>query len=345
MPIQVAGRALGAVHLWRGGVSLEESPSEAATSELGSGQPLRVLRLAPRLQPGWYQLVVYGGSPLPWSSEAQSFPLFLQVGIPHLAPYLRHQRRALPFGCSFFRFPGNQTQFRLELPEPREASLWVGPYDPAAPFALRGDHGELGKDARLPVVQVFPEAREGEQGVAVCTAPGQSFTLQSATQDAPTRRWLRGAWVFVAPLGDTRDQPPAMAALAKVEENRRPVEPTLVTGQFLPLAPGSSWQRSFDLPEAVSLFLQVPEPVSLRVEVEGTSGELRLSPLALVRHGQQRVVPWPTTVELPQGLFELQLLPRQPGKVTGSLQAQSLLGKVASTLGWEKLLPLGGTVL
>jgi hypothetical protein len=345
VPIQVAGRALGAVHLWRGGVSLEESPSETATSELGSGQPLRVLRLAPRLQPGWYQLVVYGGPPLPWSSETQSFPLFLQVGVPHLPPYLRHERRALPFGCSFFRFLGNQTQFRLELPEPREASLWVGPYDPAAPFALRGDRGELAKNARLPVVQVFSEAREGEQGVAVCTAPGQSFTLQSATQDPPTRRWLRGAWVFVAPLGDTRDQPPAMAALAKVEENRRPEEPTLVTGQFLQLAPGSSWQRSFDLPEAVSLFLQVPEPVSLRVEVEGASGELRLAPLTMVPGSRPLAAPWPTTVELPQGIFELWLLPRQPGKVTVSLQAQTLLGKLASTFGLEKLLPLGGTVL
>lgn len=90
VPIQVAGRAVWHVHLWRAGEASAAASEEAETSELASGQPLRVMRLAPALQSGWYQLTVYGGTSLSWSSEQQSFPLFIQVGVPYLTPYLRH---------------------------------------------------------------------------------------------------------------------------------------------------------------------------------------------------------------------------------------------------------------
>ncbi len=339
VPIQVAGRAASHVHLWRAGEASAAATEEAEATELASGQPLRVMRLAPALQSGWYQLTVYGGTPLSWSSEQQSFPLFIQVGVPYLTPYLRHQLPASPFGCSFFRTSGDQTLFRLELPTAATASLQVGRYRPEAPLSPGQHRVSLDKTARVPAVELVTLGEEEGQSIAVCTEHPTPFVLQTGRHQLAMTATSSSYWLFLAPLGDPRDVPPVTALVTSAKDD------ALVAAQAVSLDQQTSWHRTFNLLQPVSLFLQVRERLSLRVEVEGVEGTATVAPWTTASPLRSKSAHWPASFSLEAGLYRLTLSPRTPGRAQVTLKGGSLLEGLAASLKLAPVLPEGGTVL
>ncbi|MGC8916555.1 MAG: hypothetical protein ACP5NF_06205 [Thermoanaerobaculum sp.] len=318
VPIQVAGRALAEVRLWQGGVVLVEAPVTQAQGQW-EGEPLRVLRLAPHLPPGWHLLTAYGGPPLPWSRKRDESPLFLEVGIPELAPYLRHRESTGPFGCAFFRVPGDQQALRWELPEPRDAQMYVSLFNPQNPFATESLAASMSKDTRDPVTQVrLPGLAESPAAVAVCAPQPQEFVLQTLARDPPSLSGESQAWAAVFPAGHEKDTPPATALLVSRSKEE------VVASRAITVDTKTRWERSFNLMRPVTLVLHVVEDVSLRVTVTGAEGAVQVESL-YSRERPVREKRWPATLSLPRGFFALTLTPSRPGLATVQLAAEGFL--------------------
>ena len=82
MPIQIeaAGRALGALKLWRDGRDLVALDEQTGSIASPPAHPLTSIVLTGRLPPGTYQITAYGGPPLPWTDGANDSPLYLRTG-------------------------------------------------------------------------------------------------------------------------------------------------------------------------------------------------------------------------------------------------------------------------
>ncbi len=362
VPLQVAGRALAQVRLWRNGVAGVGEKFESGEVDWGEGRPVRVLRGAPRLAPGWYLLTAYGGPPLTWSGSSQEFPLILQRGVPLLPTVVRQRFELGPFGCDVLRLPAEAATFRLELPEPRRALLEVGEAVGGNVFTPAQETASLDKDSRVPVVElayrhVPPRGGRtaptgvwsGQQGpmvaVRVCGAPGQPYLLQMLPIGDTTRFWGGGReWLSVVTAGDPRDLADTTAILVNLTSGSLEAEAVIA------LSRGASYKRRFNLVSPTKLYVRTRENLALSVKVAGVAGTASLAPAPAELAPQGLRVfsqSWPATFSLPAGLWELNLVPAAGGVGEMTLEALSAGAQLLEMTGLRGVLArlgVGGEV-
>lgn len=197
----------------------------------------------------------------------------------------------------------------------------------------------MDKSARVPALELVTLGDEEGQSIAVCTEHPTPFVLQTGRHQPEMTASNSAAWLFLAPLGDPRDLPPVTALVTSAKDD------TLVAAQAVSLDQQTSWHRTFNLLQPISLFVQLRERLSLRVEVEGVEGTATIAPWTTANPFMSRSAYWPTSFSLEAGLYRLTLSPRTPGRAQVTLKGGSLLEGLAASLGLAPVLPEGSSAL
>ncbi|MCC5810195.1 MAG: hypothetical protein JJU06_07465 [Ectothiorhodospiraceae bacterium] len=285
MTLELAGRYLDDVRLWRDGEWLTDVVPDRRRIEPESGRPLQARTVHTRLQPGIYRLTVYGGQGERWAEEAEGAPLYLRKGIPELPAYGWWQHRTSPFGVDRWRVNTTANVYQLKLDEAEPARLSVGPLaEGADPFGVRLSSAVLDRDARLPEVTVRDGDGHRPRLITVEHAPGQPYRLaylHHGTRYSLHRPHTEAQWIGIAGLGDPRDSVQATVAVVDHELLRRGVG-GLLTGQLPTVSERQAWRDRFNLLRPVDLLLQVEDGGTYRAELTEQSeaiADFRIQPL------------------------------------------------------------------
>ncbi len=286
MTLELAGRHLDDVRLWRDGEWLTGVVPERRRIEPESGRPLQARSIHARLQPGLYRLTVYGGPGERWAEEADSAPLYLRKGIPELPAYGWWEHRTSPFGVDRWRVSTTANVYQLKLDEARPARLSVGEYaEGGDPFSVR-QHSSAGldRDSRLPEVTVRDGDGQRTRLITVEHAPGQPYRLaylHHGTRYSLHRPRTEAQWIGIAGLGDPRDSVQATVAVVDHELLRRGAN-GLLTGQLPVVSERRAWRARFNLLQPVDLLLQVEHGGTYRAGLTEQSeaiADFRIQPL------------------------------------------------------------------
>jgi hypothetical protein len=290
LALEAAGRSLSDLRLWRDGQWLVDAAPAPQLVQPRLGRPLRVLRLAARLEPGLYLLTAYGGPPQPWAEDDGSQPFHLRYGIPLLPEAGRRRFSVSPFGLDRYRVPGGATYFRLELPEARPATMQVGWFDPEAPFAGDGTSAEITKKSLPPVAETTVEGdRQREHAVTVVAAEGDPYLLQQFELRREYPFTASGDyWLSTIHSGAPQDSVDATAIVTQSTAARR-VEPFLT--EVVELDARSGWARRANLPAPLTLFLHVREAGPFEVLAKGVEARFRIEPFSVWRPAGYRSPP------------------------------------------------------
>jgi hypothetical protein len=275
--LEAAGRCLSELRLWRDGQWLVDAEPERRLVQPRPGKPLRLLRLAARLEPGLYLLTAYGGPPQAWAEDDGGQPLHLRYGIPRLPEAGRRRFAVGPFGVDRYRVPGGATYFRLEVPEARPATLRVSWFDPDAPFAEEGEAAEITKKSLPPVAELMPAGdAEREHLVTVGGAEGDAYLLQhfELRREYPFRA-SGDYWISTVHSGAPEDSLDATAIVTRSADARR-VEPFLA--QAVELDARTGWARRANLLAPASVFLHVKQAGTYEVLAKGAEARFRIEP-------------------------------------------------------------------
>jgi uncharacterized protein YecT (DUF1311 family) len=279
--IEVAGRHLADLRLWKDGTWLVDAASREATVEPETGRPLAVRRIATQLEPGLYLLTAYGGPAQPWAEQSSEKPLHLRWGIPMLAEVARSRFVASPFGVDRFIAPPSANVFRLTLGEADVAALGVGAFDASAPFAAAGARQEIAKNSRTAVAEIAQSFSRGNnpQLVTVERRPGEPYLLENF-RAAPVYSFSAAGdhWIEAFASGSSEDEADVTGVLT--QSDGRGGE-TVVAYSAIELAPGQAWRRRFNLQELVTLHVALPAGGEYVAEASGDNveAEMRFEPL------------------------------------------------------------------
>jgi hypothetical protein len=336
--LEAAGRCLSELRLWRDGQWLVDAAPELQLVQPRSGRPLRLLRLATRLDPGLYLLTAYGGPPQPWAEDDGSHPFHLRFGIPRLPEAGRRRFAVSPFGVDRYRVPGGATYFRLELPEARPATLRVGWFEPDAPFAEDGVATEITKESLPPIAETMQDGDpEREHVVTVGGAEADAYLLQhfEARREYPFTA-SGDYWLSTIHSGAPEDSLDATAVVTLSSKARR-VEPFLA--QAVELDTRTGWGRRANLLAPASLFLHVKEAGAYEVLAKGVEARFRIEPFFVFRPEGYKAPPargsgsrW----DLDAGYWVLTAEPVRKGIVDLVVRPAGLVGLALDALGLGK---------
>ncbi|MBI2215047.1 MAG: hypothetical protein HYU52_15470 [Acidobacteria bacterium] len=294
---EAAGRNLADLRLWKEGTWLVDASPTSDIVQPRTGQPLRICRLAVRLDPGLYLLTAYGGPAQPWS-EGDAHPLFVRSGIPRLGEAGRERMSVSAFGADRFRVPGTATFFRVELPAARPVTMNVATFDADQPFAVDDTGAEITKESRPPVAEVERSESSDDHVVVVSGEAGQSFVLQHFATQSPSGvvQWSGGGatipggdawWVSTIHSGDPRDNVDATAVVIQRQVStsafgaRRAVQPILSSGIVVDSTTG--FARRANVLAPLTLFLDVRAAGEYELWFSGADLRGRIEPLLLSR--------------------------------------------------------------
>ncbi len=330
--VEAAGRTLGELSLWRDGTWRRVVEVERATVLPRPGRPLRVIRMAPHLEPGLYLLTASGGPPEPWAEGGDAAPLHLRLGIPLLPATGRSRRRVGPMGFDRWLLPGSARLVRVDLPGSAPLRLTA---------ALPGDgriqgptvaEAEISRDSREPVARLFPGVDDSElMVITVEGRAGQPYLLQHLRREDTFPELGGEVWAGLVRTGNPADSAPVTAALMAVDADNRPVP---VAVWAIRPGPDEGWTGRFNLDGDTEILVWADRPGTYTVELEGTDAEATLEPFP--RPGDPRYrrpdprrgrSAWP----LERGLSVLTLHPRRPGIVEVGLTPGSDLEEPVET--------------
>ncbi|HEY4164181.1 MAG TPA: lysozyme inhibitor LprI family protein, partial [Dongiaceae bacterium] len=275
--IEVAGRNLADLRLWRDGNWLVDAAPIEAEIEPEAGKPLAVRRIVTTLEPGLYLLSAYGGPGETWAKTSDAHPLHLRMGIPIIADAGRQTFMASPFGIDRYLVPASANFFRLELPEAEAAEISVGDYKEETPFDL-GDRSAISKKTLPPVAEISDASEDqGYKLVTVTREAGKPYILQHFQS---VREYdFKGSgdyWLSTLHSGFGEDNVDATGVLTKagIEYPERVIESNAPE-----LATGAVWSRRFNLLEPVTVYFNVTEAGSYVVAGSGATAEYRFEPM------------------------------------------------------------------
>lgn len=279
--LEVAGRHLSDLRLWRHGSWLTDVTPDVSESEPEKGRPLEVRTIHTELEPGLYRVSAYGGPANTWARDNGNAPLHIRYGIPKLSSEGWSQHETSPFGVDRWRVTSPRDLFHLRLPEAAPTEITVGQYQASqSPFASRALRREaLKRDSRTPWVTLRSPYGTGEQLLTVRRQPGASYELARLDSDSWFRLSDRGSghvWIGHMGLSSPLDTLEPTAAIVDRTEDR------LVTSTAIPIGPGRAWRRRFNLLDEVELFVEITEGgryAAQSMTDSGARSELRIMPL------------------------------------------------------------------
>ncbi len=350
--VRVAGRTAGAVHLWRAGEWREELTPHRFQPEPGAGQPIHEWWVQGVLEPGDYQVIAYGTSPLKFTRGDESSLLTVELGF--ATSQERTLRAVLPASGTVAVATGKEPLTALlsvENPgagrvrvsvhplredgsrmQEEEGNCVVEPKAQVAECAIRVGDGRHVLLARGPTgaavhLRWVPRRQSGALLDGEYLEPGQRLPMEPL----PPGEYLLG----IHDVPGDRDSSPLGCALERQPERGGPRE---VLAWDAPKVGGSrTYQRAFNYARYESLWFEVTEAAEYAVS---TGGE-RKSTCELYRvmgDGLERVTEGDqkgcrVTRRLSPGLYELKLNGGSegiekvrigvPGRDTGETPARS----------------------
>lgn len=270
--VEAAGRALRDLRLWRNGVDLTALNPSMVSIEPRPGHALTRARLEGSVEPGLYLVTAYGGDAIPWADGDLAQPFHIRVGPPELLVGGFAEGVIGPFGAMRFEAPPPATYLRLELPDPRAASLSVTRGAGAAQTAT------IARASRQPVAAVtIPESGNASAIVEVTGREGQFFRLRALRPGSSLRADGAGPHlVAVDVAGEGGDELPATVVLARFESGGK----SAVLASSTPrIGPGLAWRDKFNLRGASSLIFEVSRAGPITVGSQGPGVDFHLEPL------------------------------------------------------------------
>lgn len=332
--LEAAGRNLSDLRLWRDGSWLVDVAPQMEVRQPEEGRPLKVLNISTVLEPGFYLVAAYGGPELSWARDDNSNPLYLRYGIPFLGRGGRRQCLVSPFGFDRYRVSSSSNYFRIALPQAGAAVLKIGAYSPDTPFDLIRAAARIEKNTVPPAAEIAANA----EFVMVESQAGQPYVLQHFEQRPYYQFQARGtSWVSSIQTGDARDSFDATGLLLEEPEpggNAGHIVP--VAGRAVTLDSKTTYRRTANLLDRVTLILDVKTPGRYQVRLEGTDAEATIEPLLVTRPGgyqspgfQKGDSIW----DLGAGLHVLTIRPETKGILTLTVRPQSIMDSVLGYLG------------
>jgi hypothetical protein len=332
--IEIAGRSLGDVRLWREGQWLDPAAATCETIAADPARPLRGCTVAAHLSAGLYQLVVYGAPALPWSVPDAAQPLHIRYGVPTLPAAGRLTGEVGPFGTERWRIPGAATAFRLELPAGpdatrADATLTVRPIDESDPFRRDGSSGRVQKQSLPPVAEVGLSPGSEDRVVTVTGAVGQAFVLQHFPKAGRSIAVRGSGTYFLTTLhaGDPADRPDVTGVLVEARSSMLQAGATPIASSLVPLGPENPYRRRFNALGPTTISFDVLTDADYQVAVPTAGVRWRVEPL-LTTHPPQYVPP-PSregtgTVSLVKGRWTMTLEPTTPGIVEMAIRSDPM---------------------
>ncbi|WP_049768074.1 hypothetical protein [Methylocella silvestris] len=266
--VEVAGRALKDLRLWRNGADLVDLAPVTTQAEPQPGHPITRIRLEGDVEPGLYLATAYGGPPAVWADLSTDNPLQMRAGPPRSLAGGWFEGVIGASGSTRFKIPPPATYVRLELPEPAPARLSVARASAAPQTAA------ILKTSREPVASVTAPLQGNEPAIAEVTGfEGQRFALRAlAPADNLKIDGTGPHLISVDVAGEGGDEAPATVLLARFAKGKGAV----VVSKALRVAPGEAWRGRFNLRGPTSLIFEISGsgPVALRTQGPGATATL-----------------------------------------------------------------------
>ena len=279
--LEAAGRSLGDLRLWHDGNWLLNINPSLQTIEPEPGKPLSVRRISADLNPGLYLLVAYGGEALPWAETSIDQPFHLRMGIPEIAGSGVDHLVTSPFGYDRWLVPATADYFRLELQKNSPASINVENFSDSYSFTRSGRRSEITKESRLPVAELRSNrgSKDRKKVVTISATAGQDYIFQrfSAVQ-RHTISDPGNYWVTTLHSGYGEDSADATSILTDLYRKEKYVD-----SRAIELSRTTGWQRRFNMLDTLTMYFEVKQQGTYRVEADGISGEFRFEPFTTFR--------------------------------------------------------------
>ncbi len=277
--LEAAGRNLADMRLWQDGLWLMDATPAHAVEEPVEGQPLRACRLSYTLEPGLYQLVLYGGTPQPWAEDDGGAPFYLRYGVPALSEAGRQHFEVGPIGVDRWIVPGMADLFRMELPEAMPVSMRVKEFSPMDVFVENGSHKAIQKNSVPPVATIHRSSRhDGSWVVTVRGEAGQSYVLQHFHRRSTWNIDEQGEfWLSTVHTGHPSDSVDATGILSRKRKHSDDPR-VLVETDLVELDSRNGWTRRCNLMAPVKVLVDIQDKGKYRVQVDGLDAEARFEP-------------------------------------------------------------------
>ncbi|MEO1087057.1 MAG: hypothetical protein AAFY88_22705, partial [Acidobacteriota bacterium] len=348
--LEAAGRYLEDLRLWRDGSWLVGATPTLEVVEPRPGKPLRMARLAVRLEPGLYRLAAYGGPGVPWTDDDGARPLHLRSGLPKVTEAARRRLEISPFGFDRLLVPGTATYFRVDAgadgPAGESVDLELAQWwDEQRPFGPdSGQTATITQENRLPQAELEMYTSEDEERWHVVTVrgrAGESVVLQHfRAVDALSFRQGGRYLLSTVSSGDPADALDASALLVQRLRRQQGVTMRVAGSRAVELEGGLEWRRRINLPAQSTLHLHVKEAGRYAVRAgdgQGRGGaRVRVEPFFAPGSAPEgyRAPPFlddGDVYDLAAGYYVLTLDPQRAGVFTVAIRDDSVGGAVDVT--------------
>ena len=340
--LELAGRALADVRIWRDGTWLVDAEPRCSVAEPVTGQPLNRCVLHHSLPEGLYLVSAYGGAPLDWAQDSalngtggDRDALHLRYGVPLLAEAGRQHHTLSPFGVDRYRVPADSRYARVELPQPDPVTLSIGPWTQGL-YSVADGAASIERESRVPYAEVTGRSHSGEGVLTVSGAAGQPYVLQHLAPFS-SGAGLSGDgefWLSTLHSGYAGDSVDATAVLvrggdyaAEVQEDRAVV-----------MDGGVTWRGRFNLQSKATLLVTIEDAGDYRFTADAEV-RVRMRPFLL---GDTIGVDVPELVttreatwDLNRGTWLLEIHPHEQEVITADLSPDSLLSSLLGAAGVE----------
>ncbi|MHB8835648.1 MAG: hypothetical protein ACYC9Y_08060 [Candidatus Methylomirabilia bacterium] len=331
--LEVAGRNLADLRLFRDGGWLIDAAPARETIEPEAGRPL---------EPGLYLLTAFGGEDEPWPAGGKEHPLHLRFGVPSLGETGRTRYRVGPFGADRFVVPGSVNFVQLELPEVVAARLTEAPFPAEGnPFGEARTSAEVTKKSREPVASLEPGAQSEPRLITVRAAAGQPYVLQHfELRDRYSFQRSGRYWIGSVHSGHPQDAADATAIVTTAVAGgggaaRRVLEPFL--SQAIEIDAARGWARRCNLLDTLTVFFHATAAGDYEVLLRGSAARARFEPFLVTRPQDYRepaLKAGGSVWKLASGWHVLTIVPDEPGIVEAAVRPVGKLDAI-----WDLLAP------
>jgi len=298
--IEALGRALSDLRLWRENGELVDLSRERSSLETKPGRAMTRLRLEGLASPGHYLVTAYGGEAAVWPEGDAAQPFMLRIAPSTPLDAGLFEGVIGPFGSARFTAPAIYDAFRLELPQPAPARLFVKRAAAAAQAAI----GRASREAYALASRASDGKTPAE--IEISGFEGQSFSLRAARREARFTFEGSGPHLVAIDLaGEGGDEIPASALLARVDRDGKA---QVLAADAPRLANGRPWRGKFNLRGPSSLLFEMTEAGPVAIDAKGVTLRATIEPalgaLAARADGET-----PNRYDLAPGFYKLVLEP------------------------------------
>lgn len=330
--IEAAGRNLADLVLWRDGEWLVRTDNQTFIAKPKDETPLSGISFAARLPKGMYMIGAYGGKGRSWSLKSAEHPFFIQYGLEALPSSGTRSLTIPPKGYVQVLLNPSTVSIVLEGPDKKrlvaEVNRLTSGFTPGGWLATDSIHAKLA----APRIRLQPQGvaqGNGFRTLKVTGSPGQPFILQTL---GASNTYLSGSkgetwWVSSLHTGNPKDQISASGLVVETGKG------AIVALQADTLSSDRELARRFNLLSDVNTFVWVQGDNKYSVTPGGTDFNWRVRRYFHTLPPNYKEPEWTSgakTVELSQGLYILEMNPRNKGIATVILKKSTLLGGVIS---------------